>query len=230
MGRSCSLGDRERNAGRSRAGLTMMGGVFIHGVDEGDETEWRAFLAAHPFGELVAGGGPQRRLPVVVPTQYVLDGDDVLVHLLARNPVWDALAEHPVAVLAVSGDWAFVPSSWKTVAGEDPRLGIPTTYYASVQLTGDAVVIDDPEGVAAVLRTQLAALQPDESVVDPAEHAARLRSIRALRIRIEEVRAKFKYGGNVDRAHREAALARLLDRDGPGDRAAAAHLRRRIDR
>jgi transcriptional regulator len=204
--------------------------VFIHGVDEGDEADWRAFLAAHPFGELVAGGGPERRVPVVVPTQYVLDGDDVLVHLLARNPVWEALAERPVAVLAVSGDWAFVPSSWKAVDDEDPRLGIPTTYYASVQLTGTVTVIDDPEGVAAVLRTQLRELQPDEDVVDPAEHAGRLRSIRALRMHVEDVRAKFKYGGNVDRDHRAAVLARLLDRDAPGDGAAAAQLRRRLDR
>jgi transcriptional regulator len=204
--------------------------VFIHGVDEGDETEWRAFLAAHPFGELVAGGGPDRQVPVVVPTQYVLEGDDVLVHLLARNPVWDAVAENPTVVLAVSGDWAFVPSSWKAIGDEDPRLGIPTTYYASVQLTGTVEVIDDAEGIAAVLRQQLAALQPDEVVVDPSEHAARLRAIRALRLRVDDVRAKFKYGGNVDRDHRAAVHARLTDRDGPGDRAVAGHLERRLDR
>jgi transcriptional regulator len=204
--------------------------MFIHGVDEGDETEWREFLAAHPFGELVAGGGPDRRVPVVVPTQYVLDGDDVLVHLLARNPVWDALAERPVAVLAVSGDWAFVPSSWKAVDGEDPRLGIPTTYYASVQLTGSVTVIEDPGGVAAVLRTQLHGLQPEEDVVDPSQHAARLRAIRALRMHVDDVRAKFKYGGNVDRDHRAAVLTHLDERGAPGDRAAATHLRRRLDR
>jgi transcriptional regulator len=165
-----------------------------------------------------------------VPTQYVLDGDTVLVHLLARNPVWDAIAENPTVLLAVSGDWAFVPSSWKAIGDEDPRLGIPTTYYASVQLTGAATSVDDPDEIAALLRTQLAALQPEEDVVDPAEHGARLRVIRGLRMRIDDVRAKFKYAGNVDRAHREAALARLLDRDRPGDADAAAHLRRRIDR
>jgi transcriptional regulator len=204
--------------------------VFIHDVDAGDETEWRAFLAAHPFGDLVAGGGPERRVPVVVPTQYVLEGEDVLIHLLGRNPVWDAIAENPAVVLAVSGDWAFVPSSWKAIGDEDPRLGIPTTYYASVQLTGPVTVIEDLDGIAAVLRQQLATLQPAEDVVDPSEHGARLRAIRALRIRVDEVRAKFKYGGNVDRTHREAVLARLVDRDGPGDRAAAAHVETRIDR
>lgn len=204
--------------------------MFIHDVDGGDEAEWRDFLAAHPFGELIAGGGPERRVPVVVPTQYVLDGDDVLIHLLGRNPAWEAIAENPAVVLAVSGDWAFVPSSWKAIGDEDPRLGIPTTYYASVQLTGRVTVIEDADGIAAVLRAQLAALQPGEDVVDPSEHGARLRVIRGLRITVEEVRAKFKYGGNVDRSHRGAVLARLVDRDGPGDRAAAAHLGRRIDR
>jgi len=84
--------------------------------------------------------------------------------------------------------------------------------------------------IAAVLRTQLRALQPDVTVVDPSEHGARLRVIRALRLRVDDVRAKFKYGGNVDRDHRATVLAHLGERDGPGDRAAAAHLERRIDR
>ena len=35
-----------------------------------------------------------------------------------------------------------------------------------------------------------------------------------------EVRAKFKYGGNVDAAHRLAVAERLAERGGPGDAAA----------
>jgi transcriptional regulator len=213
-----------------RPPVAKMAAVLIHAIDAGDESEWRAFVAAHPFGELVAGGGPERRVPVVVPTQSVVDGDDVLVHLVGRNPVWDAIAENPAVLLAVSGDWAFVPSDWKVIEGEDPRRGIPTTYYASVQLIGTASVIEDPDGIAAVLRMQLASLQPDVAVVDPVEHGARLHAIRALRMRVDEVRAKFKFGGNVDRAHREVVARNLAARDGPGDRAALGHLERRMDR
>ena len=80
-----------------------------------------------------------------------------------------------------------------------------------------------------MLRVQLGELQPDEAVVDPVEHGARLRAITAMRIDITGVRAKFKYGGNVDRAHREAVAERLADRAGPGDAAAIRHLRRRLD-
>src|SRR4051812_25372513 len=183
----------------------------------------------HAFGDLVAGGR-DRDLPVVVPTQFVVVDGHVLVHLIRRNPIFDAIRENDRVVLSVAGDWTYIPSSWKTIGDEDPRFGIPTTYYAAVQVTGRAEICEDPEEIAAVLRTQLANLQPDVAVVDPSEHGSRLRSISGLRIEITDVRAKFKYGGNVDRAPREAVFARLQERGGPGDETAAGHLQRRLDR
>ncbi len=60
------------------------------------------------------------------------------------------------------------------------------------------------------------------------EHRARLAAIRGLVLHVESVDAKFKFGGNVDEAHRRAVLARLEERGWPRDEAAAAHLRRRI--
>jgi hypothetical protein len=43
---------------------------------------------------------------------------------------------------------------------------------------------------------------------------------------MEDVRTKFKYGANVDGAHRDAVAAHLAARGGPGDRAAIAQMRR----
>jgi transcriptional regulator len=200
--------------------------VFIHEWDAGTEEEWRSFVEAHGFGELIAAGR-ERDLPVVVPTQFVLSGDEVVLHLLRRNPIWAAIEENPNVLLCVSGDWAYIPSDWKVIGDEDPRKGIPTTYYASVQLAGRVQPIDEPDGIAEVLRSQLSSLQPDTDVIDPTEHGAKLRAIRAMRIEIVEVRSKFKYGGNVDDAHRSAVAENLDARDAPGDRVAAAHVRRR---
>jgi transcriptional regulator len=193
-----------------------------------DDHEWRTFVAAQGFGHLVAAGRA-RDVAVVVPTQFVLDDDVVLAHVAAPNPVLQALAEQPRAVLSVAGDWAFVPSAWKAIGDEDPRLGIPTTYYAAVQLAGAVDVVADPDDLAAVLRRQLATLQADVEVADPAEaHRRRLAAIRGLVLHVDDVIAKFKYGGNVDEAHRRAVLAQLEARDGPGDDAAIAHVRRRL--
>ena len=197
------------------------------------DAEVADFVRAQGFGHLVAPG--EREVPVVVPTQFVLADDgsagfpDVLLHLARPNPVWAALAERPVAVLSVAGDWAYVPSAWKAIADEDPSLGIPTTYYAAAQLVADVDVIDDDEDKLAVLRRQLAVLEPAVAHADPSVHLRKLSGIRGLRLRVREVIGKFKYGGNVDAAHRHAVADHLAVRNGPGDNAARNHLLRRLD-
>lgn len=207
--------------------------MFVAPVDATrGEDEWRSFVESHPFGHLVAPGGPGRDLPVVVPTQFVLDHDTVWLHLVRANPVFAALAENPQVVLSVADDWAFIPSSWKVVGDEDPALGIPTTYYAAVQLAGAATVYDEgtaPGSVAGILRRQLATFQPDVGVADPGEsQATKLLGILGIGITVEQVSAKFKYGGNVDARHRRAVVERLRQRGAPGDDAAAAHVERRL--
>ena len=70
--------------------------MFVAPVDATlGETEWRAFVEAHPFGHLVAGGGPERLVPVVVPTQFVLAGETLWLHLVRANPIFAVLAENP---------------------------------------------------------------------------------------------------------------------------------------
>jgi len=206
--------------------------VLVHPWDAPlNDDEVRAFVRAQGFGHLVVPGN--REVPVVVPTQFVLDDvdrapfPDVLLHLARPNPVWAALDERATVVLSVAGDWAYVPSAWKAVGDEDPALGIPTTYYAAVQLVGEAAVLDDDEAKLDVLRRQLAVLEPDVAHADPSVHVRRLAGIRGIRIRVREVTGKFKYGGNVDGEHRRAVAERLADRGGAGDAAARAHLLRR---
>ena len=90
--------------------------MYIAEPDAGlGEQEWREFVTAQGFGHLVAAG-KGREVPVVVPTQFVLDGDEIIVHLVGKNPIFEAIAEQPRVLMSVAGDWAFVPSScsrWK---------------------------------------------------------------------------------------------------------------------
>ncbi len=203
--------------------------MLIHPWDAAlGENEWRRFAIDQGFGHLVASGGPERRRPVVVPTQFVLDEDVALIHLARPNPIWAAIEENSYVVLSIAGDWAYIPSSWKMIDGEDPAGGVPTTYYAAVQLAGEVEIIDDPDRKLALLRHQLAALQPDEHIHDPATHHRLLPGIRGVRLSISDVQAKFKYGGNADRAHRLAVAQRLERRGRLSDDAARQHLLRRL--
>jgi transcriptional regulator len=87
-----------------------------------------------------------------------------------------------------------------------------------------AEVVDDEDGKLEILRAQLAAYEPELGHADPSAHRRRLPGIRALRLSVRQVTGKFKYGGNVDAAHRMAVAERLARRGGGGDAAARRHV------
>lgn len=194
--------------------------MLIRPHDAGtDEKQWRDFAAKQGFGHFAVTGSGQ--VPVVVPTQFVLTNDQVLFHLAKPNPVFEAIQATPHALLSIAGDWAYIPGAWKAIGDEDPTLGIPTTYYGAVQLSGPVEVTDHVDEIAAILRAQLADVEPDGGLQDPSVHEKKFKAIRGIRMSVADVRSKFKYGGNADAEHRQAAAERLRDRNGPGDQAAA---------
>jgi transcriptional regulator len=91
-------------------------------------------------------------------------------------------------------------------------------------------IVDDVDGKLDLLLHQLEAYEPGSGAADPAAHERRLPGIRAARLDISDVAAKFKYGGNVDAAHRHAVAERLAERASLPDDAARQHLLRRITR
>jgi transcriptional regulator len=197
------------------------------------EDEWRTFLASRDFGELIASRR-ERDVPIVVPTHFIYDGDGtVRLHLAVPNPVWEALAENPLALVSVYGDYTFVPTQWNANPGAPIEYGVPTSYYAAVQATVRTRTVDDPEELASILRAQLAHFQPEggHAAVEPAsDYGKYFSSIRGIVGTIEDVRAKFKYGGNKTVEHRLRIADRLAERDRGLDAAARAQLLRRTDR
>jgi len=204
--------------------------VLIRRHDEPlSDAEWRAFLADHDFGELIAPGAG-RDLPIVVPTHFIYDGDKtVLLHLARPNPVWEALAERPRALLSVFRAYTFIPGHWN-----QDEYGVPTSYYAAVQLACDVEIVDEPAGIAAILERQLAHFQPEgkHAPVEPGDnpYGKLLGSIRGIRLSVTDVRAKFKFGANRTVEHREAVAAKLAERDRPLDVEARTNLVRRLGR
>ncbi len=223
MGRTRKLDVANRDAPGYVAGQNRSMLIRPHDDASDDIERWRSFVTQQAFGHLVASG-LRRSVPVVVPTQFALIDDTLTLHLARPNPIFECLSENARCLMSVAGDWAYIPASWKAIQDEDPRSGIPTTYYGAVQLTGTATILDDPAQVADVLRLQLDDLEPAGDYIDPEEHGKKLGAIRGVQIAIEKVRAKLKYGGNVDQAHRDRVAEHLRARSGPGDNAAIDHM------
>jgi len=205
--------------------------MWIKKVDAAlSEDEWKTFLASRDFGELIASGRG-RDVPVVVPTHFIYDGDRTIrLHLAVPNPVWEALAENPLALVSVYGDYAYIPTAWNANPGAPVEYGIPTSYYAAVQATVRVRTVDDPDGIAQILTAQLAHFQPEggHAPVEPTNtYGKQLGAIRGIVGTIEDVRAKFKYGGNKTVEHRLRIADALAARDRGNDAAARAQLLRR---
>jgi transcriptional regulator len=199
-----------------------------------NEDEWKSFLSAHDFGQLIASGN-NRPIPVIVPAHFIYDGESsIALHLARDNPIWDALDENPMAVMSVIGAYTYIPTGWNAEAGQQPEYGIPTSYYGAVQASGPCTVIDDPAELAAILRGQLAHFQPEGGYaeVTPQDryYTSKLAVIRGIRLSIETVLAKFKFGGNKLVEHRLQIAECLAERRSPHDLEARDHLLRRLPR
>ncbi len=196
------------------------------------EDEWKTFLVARDFGELIANGR-DRDVPIVVPTHFIYDGDRTIrLHLAVPNPVWEALAENPLALVSVYGDYSYIPTQWNANPGAPIEYGIPTSYYAAVQAVVRTRNVDDPDELAEILRAQLAHFQPEggHAPVEPTnEYGKHFGGIRGIVGTVEEVRAKFKYGGNKTVEHRMAIADHLAERGQGHDAGARGHLLRRTE-
>lgn len=196
------------------------------------DEEWRSFLRTHDFGQFIAPGAG-RPLPVVVPTHFVYEGGDLaLFHLARPNPVWGALEESPRGMLTVVGAYTYVTAELNTGPEDEPGYGVPTSYYAAVQIGGRAEVVDDPDEMAELLNAQMQHFEPEREGhrVEPAnEYGRLLPAIRGVRFHFEDVRAKFKFGGNRKPEHARAIAEALQARGHDLDVEASTIQTRRLD-
>lgn len=207
--------------------------MLIHPWDApGDDTEWQRWLAVHDFGQLVVNG-PDGEPPHVQPLHFAYDGErgEAVTHLARPNPMWPALLAHPDVVLSVVDDYVYVPGPWQAAPDTLSEHGVPTSFYAAVQLRCRAHVVDDPAEKAELLNRQVGHFQPEggsaEVTVGEAPFGRLLSGIRGLRLEVTGVRAKFKYAGKRTEEVQDRIAVRLAQRAGPGDTAAREHLLRR---
>ncbi|MBP0932450.1 FMN-binding negative transcriptional regulator [Streptomyces sp. KCTC 0041BP] len=209
--------------------------MFIQPWDAAlDDAEWQTWIAdGHDFGILSVNGLPGQP-PVVVPTHFTAEGTTLLIHLARPNPVWKAIEADPNVTFTVTGDYAFVPGPWRAKPDIPPTDGVPTSYYAAIQFTCQATIIDDPKAKANLLRSQMAHFQPDgdHAPIDPdqAPYGRMLPGIRGLRLDVTDVRAKFKYDDHKPAEQRTDIARRLTERGTGLDGPTATQQLRRLDR
>ncbi|MDR9484906.1 MAG: FMN-binding negative transcriptional regulator [Sediminimonas sp.] len=87
------------------------------------------FVASMGFGTLALADG--QGAPLLSHIPFVLDGDEVLFHLVRSNPMVRLLSEPRVARLAVNGPHGYISPDWYGISEQ-----VPTWNYIAVHLTG----------------------------------------------------------------------------------------------
>lgn len=208
--------------------------MLIHPWDAAlDDAEWQEWLASTDrFGVLAVNNLDPAHSPVVLPTYFTLAGDELLVHLARPNPVWPHLEAAVEVRMAVVGDYAYIPTYWRAKAGGPDEDGVPTSYYTAVQFVCRPTIVDDPEGKADILVTQLADFQPEGGhatvATDAPPYGRMLPGIRGVRLAVLRVEAKFKYDDANPIDHRERVIRQLRQRNHGLDTRAATQQARRL--
>src|SRR4051794_35504712 len=171
--------------------------------------------------------------PMLLPLHFTMAGDELLIHMARPNPVWPHLEAATEVRLAVTGDYAYIPSYWRAKAGGPDEDGVPTSYYSAVQFVCRPTVVDDADGKAQILLAQFADLQPEgghaAGAADDDPYGRMLPGIRGLRMDILGVEAKFKYDDHNPVEHRERVIGYLHERGTGLDTATAGHQRLRLN-
>ncbi len=208
--------------------------MLIHPWDAAlDETEWQEWLASTDrFGIVVVNNLDPAQAPWALPTHFTVAGDELLFHLARPNPVWPHLEAAAEVRLAVTGDYAYIPTYWRAKAGGPDEDGVPTSYYTAVQFVCRPTVIDHPDGKVEILAAQLADLQPEgghaELGAESEPYGRMLPGIRGVRLAVLRVDAKFKYDDSNPVEHRERVVGRLTERGHGLDAGAARQQQRRL--
>ena len=208
--------------------------MLIHPWDAAlDPAEWQDWLAGSDrFGLLAVNNVDPAAAPIVVPTHFTAQGEELLIHLARPNPVWRHLEAAPEVRLVVVGDYTYVPGYWRAGPDTAQEDGVPTSYYTAMQFVCRPTVVDDPQAKAELLTAQLADFQPEGRhatvAADDSPYGRELPGIRGLRLEVLRVEAKFKYDDHKPVEHR-ARVAGQLEQRGRGlDTGAAAQQRRRL--
>ncbi|WP_281889239.1 pyridoxamine 5'-phosphate oxidase family protein [Paenibacillus sp. YYML68] len=175
-----------------------------------DQEELELFLADMSYGTLGTWG--EDGWPELTPLNFVYDGGCIYFHGSRIGQKMSNLKAQPRVTFSVAKEYAIIPSYYL-----DPKLACPATaYFKSVLIKGTAQLVNELEEKALALAAFMRKLQPEGGYapIDPADadYLPQLRATAIVKINVETMSAKFKFGQNLTEPKRESIMDGLARR------------------
>ncbi len=185
-------------------------------------TDIKEFLASMSFGFLGTSGSDY---PHITPVNFVYFEDAVYFHGARAGQKMKDIAGSEKVSFAVAREFALIPSYFS-----DSEIACPATaFFKSVLIYGRAKIVESLDEKARVLTAFMEKLQPQGGYVplDPADPKYKeLKSVSVVKIEIESMTAKFKFGQNQKEEKWNAIAGQLEKRNEPGDAETVENMRK----
>ncbi len=176
---------------------------------EKDEAKLLEFVRLHPFGMLVTA---RANVPAATHVPFlpaVEDGKTVLrTHLSRANGQWKGLDGQTDVLVVFGGPHAYISPRWYD------HVNVPTMNYVAVHAYGKPRLIEDPDAVYALLKSQIEQFETDPAAYNigtlpPAFVADEMRGLVALEITVDRWEGNFKLSQNRDEKNYRNIVAEL---------------------
>lgn len=163
-------------------------------VNEEYEEDVNAFMHSMSYGFLALQG--ELQYASIVPLNYVYFNNAIYFHGSRIGEKMKTLQKQNLVTFAIAKEYAIVPSYMN-----DPFFACPATaFFKSVIVYGKASIVEDLEEKCDALHSFMKKLQP-EGGYEPIssenkQYVSRVKATAIVRIDIDKLSAKFKFGQN----------------------------------
>ncbi len=189
-----------------------------------DEQEVHEFLTERSYGVLGLHG--EDGWPNLVPLNFVYHEGNIYFHGSKIGQKINDLRANEKVSFAVADEYALIPSYLS-----DPKLACPATaFFKSVLIRGHTTLIEDMEEKATVFSALMNKLQKEGgyapiSVHDP-DYVPQLKGTAVVKIEVDSMSAKFKFGQNWNETRRRKVEQGLQQRAAARDEETVALMRK----
>jgi len=150
--------------------------------------------------------------PGILPINYVYFNDAIYFHGSRIGEKMKSIKKHPSVSFAIAKEFAQIPSYMN-----DPFYACPATvFFKSVIAYGEAVIVEDLEEKCDVMNALMQKLQPEGGYepisIQDKGYAGQVKATAVVRIDIQQLNAKFKFGQNWKPNKLEHVSEQLLER------------------
>ncbi|HEU4965495.1 MAG TPA: pyridoxamine 5'-phosphate oxidase family protein [Bacilli bacterium] len=175
-----------------------------------EQAEINAFLDEMTFGYLATVG--EDGWPHIKALNFVHHEDAVYIHGSRLGEKISDFKRDNRVTFAVAREFSLIPSYFS-----DEKLACPaTTFFKSVSIRGTTSFVEDLDEKARAFTLFMQKLQPEGGYdpIDPSdkEYRKNLNGVSLIKISIEDLTAKFKFGQNLTENSKEDLINRLEER------------------